>query len=593
MISKPRSFSATAAIGLAVGWNVLMLAAFASAESAPEEDVPPPPETRPTSTAEMRKSIEALSSVQESLQLVEEEIARLAASAATAREAEKETIEAEIKALTTRRNRLRADFESIATGIDPEEYDESVDETFVLTDELDTLLRPLIEELKDLTEQPREIEKLRSELETWKRRLATTQGAFRNLDRLPDDVGDELAEEIAETKRKWSERRKQAQNRIQALTYQLEQAERNQPSFFSTIRDGVRSFLRSRGRNFILCVLVFFGVFLGLRYLHRRVAQHPAWRRKGERAFSIRLIDVGLNVFSFLAAVAAALIVLYATGDWVLMGLAIIVLFGLILAAKNGLPRFYDQGRLLLNMGEVREGERVVFNGIPWKIERLSFFSILTNEQLRGGYVRLPIRHLGELISRPVSEHGEQWFPCDEGDWIDLPEEGKGRVVAQTPEYVQIVKLGGAKITMPTSDFLAKSPKNLSHNFRLSTVFGIDYRHQAECTTTIPETMREHLIRELTALIEDREKLLSLKVELKEAGSSSLDYAIIADLDGALAPKYEVVHRAIHRILVDCCNENGYVIPFTQVTLHNAFPEEEPADDNPDEKPDKKKPRLP
>jgi len=520
------------------------------------------------------KSLEALRSVRESLTLVKEEIATVEALSRTATETEIPQIEAELSLLNARQQSLQDDFEAIATGIDPEAFEGNLDTEFVLTNELDTLLEPIIGELKSLTEKPREIEQLRSDLARWKTKLKTTEAALTNLSDLPQDqLSEALATSVAEIKSLWETRRTQAENRIQAIGYQLEQAERSQPSFIETAREGLRSFYKSRGRNFLLWIVAFFATFFLLRFLHQRVDQFFPWKKKQKRPFYLRLIDVGLNVFSVLGAVAASLITLYATGDWVLMGLAIIVLIGIALAAKNALPKFYDQGRLLLNLGEIREGERVTYNGIAWRIDRLSFYSVLINPDLRGGMLRLPVNQLSGLISRPVSDEGELWFPCHEGDWLMLPDEGLGRVIAQTPEYVQIVKLGGAKIMIPTTDFLSKCPKNLSPGFRISSLFGIDYDLQADCTTTIPETMWAYITKELTALVADREKLVSLKVEFASAGASSLDLAIIADFNGALASKYQVYERAIQRFAVECCNENGWSIPFTQITLHNAFPE--------------------
>ena len=559
-------------------------------ESIVFEAIEPAAKSAETAEEESEKSsFPALRSVLQSIEEIELEIEELSKTLEEATDVDREAIEANLRSLATHRDELHADFDSIATGINPEDFDKGLDEGFILSDELDALLQPIIQELKDLTEKPREIEELRSDLYTWKRRLEATEAAITNLSELPPVAQGSLAEHIAGTKEKWNERQRHTENRIQAIEFQLEQAEENQPTFFSSITSSLRSFFRSRGLNLLLCILVFFSVFFALRYLHRRVEHLTPWRRKGDRAMHIRLIDVGLNVVSVVGAIIATLIVLYATGDWVLMGLAVILLFSLALAAKNGLPVFYDQTRLLLNLGEVREGERVVFNGVPWKIERLSFFSTLINEQLRGGHLRLPVRQLATLISRPIAKEGELWFPCAEGDWIILADEGHCRVVSQTPEYVQIVKLGGAKATIPTVDFLGKSPLNLSHNFRITTVFGIDYKHQAESTTTIPETLWAHLIRELYNSIGDHEKLISLKVELSSAGASSLDYAILADFHGDLASRYRTIQRDIIRILVDCCNENGYEIPFSQITLHNAFPVE-PSDE---EEPAIKKAKLP
>lgn len=537
-----------------------------------EADAPVPvplEEARPTTG-------DALASVQDSLKSITAEIEQITKALNRVPEIERPALDEKLKGLLQRRDELEADFGSIATGIDPTDYDQSTDEPFVLSDELDTLLRPIIEELKDLTEKPREIEKLRGELSHWRKRLAITQGALANLEKLPPDLSDELKVLIAESRKTWGERQKAAENRIQALSYQLEQAESNQPSLFNTITGGFRTFFRSRGRNLVLSVLTAAVIFFGLRYLHQCLDQFAPWRRKGERPFYLRLVDVGLSVFSLLGAITGGLLVLYLAGDWVMLGVTLILVFGALVAAKNAFPQFYDQARLLLNLGEAREGERVVYCGVPWKIERLSFFSILVNPQLRGGHVRLPVRQLSGLVSRPISETGEIWFPCDEGDWLQMPDEGLGRVVAQTPEYVQLVKLGGAKVTIPTTEFLTKSPVNLSHNFRISIIFGIDYRHQAEATTHIPEVLWAHLTRELSQFVGDHDKLLSLKVEFSQAGASSLDYAIIADLDGALAPKIQVITRALHRFALDCCTEQGWELPFTQITLHNAYPQPEP-----------------
>ena len=67
-----------------------------------------------------------------------------------------------------------------------------------------------------------------------------------------------------------------------------------------------------------------------------------------------------------------------------------------------------------------------------------------------------------------------------------------------------------------------------------------------------------------------REGIRSLRVEFKEAGASSLDYEVLADFSGGMASRWNVLGRLIPRICVDVCNEQGWVIPFTQITLHQA-----------------------
>lgn len=536
------------------------------------QDPAPPPSAPEGAKAESKgpDAIKTLESVRESLRVVEERLAVVSRDLERASPAEKEGIETELKSLLSRRDVLRADFESIATGIDPAEYEQAAPAKFELREEIDKLVRPLVEELKELTEKPREIEELRGELSTWRRRRETAAAALANLGTLPVPADSPLTADLTKTRDAWEERLQLADNRIGAISFQLEQAEKGQPSIYEAVRDGVRGFFRSRGRNTLLCLFVIFGTFFLLRFLHRRIARFTPWVKKGTRPFYVRLIDVALHLFSLIGAFVAGLFVIYATGDWVLMGFAIIILLGLALAAKSGVPKVYNHARLLLNLGEIREGERVVYNGIPWKVERLSFFSVFVNEKLRGGVLRLPVRMIGGLVSRPVCPEGEIWFPCEEGDWVDLPGTGKARVIVQTPESVQLVKLGGATVTLTTPHFLEAVPVNLSRGFRISVRIGIGYRHLPEATTTIPETLWVNLARELNALAGDHELVRSLKVEFAGAAASSLDFALIADFDGSLAARYDVLERAMHRVAVDCCREQGWELPFPQLVVHRA-----------------------
>ena len=65
-------------------------------------------------------------------------------------------------------------------------------------------------------------------------------------------------------------------------------------------------------------------------------------------------------------------------------------------------------------------------------------------------------------------------------------------------------------------------------------------------------------------------------VEFKQAGASSLDYQIYMILKGSAAKAYFKVQRLIQQACVETCNREGWVIPFTQVTVHSANVVEEP-----------------
>ena len=124
-----------------------------------------------------------------------------------------------------------------------------------------------------------------------------------------------------------------------------------------------------------------------------------------------------------------------------------------------------------------------------------------------------------------------------------------------------------AAALLATAAFLGLQPRNLSTGFRVETTFGVDYRHQAVATTDVPAKMRAKLQAELPRLV-GAENLADVQVAFAGANSSSLDYAVWADLRGAAAPLRTRLPGLLQRLLVEACNENGWTIPFPQLTVH-------------------------
>ena len=125
-------------------------------------------------------------------------------------------------------------------------------------------------------------------------------------------------------------------------------------------------------------------------------------------------------------------------------------------------------------------------------------------------------------------------------------------------------------MTYQVCDFLANSPRNLSTNFRIKETIGISYTLQKESTTDIPQILSQ-FIQQRAEQEGYAERMLNLRVEFAQAGSSSLDLVVIADFNGELGDLYNRLRRAIQRWCVDACSEYGWEIPFPQMTLHGAL----------------------
>ena len=301
------------------------------------------------------------------------------------------------------------------------------------------------------------------------------------------------------------------------------------------------------------------GMYAGYLFLGRRGLVRMATSTTNRRilAYSYKALSISL-------ATLAVLAVLYIQGDVLLLVIALIIFLIILLGLRNYLPRYLQESKLLLNIGAVRERERVIYKDLPWMVRSLGMYSRLYNPAL-DGLLRLPMAEMLHLVSRPFRED-EPWFPTSPGDWVMMADGAIGQVLRQTPEIVQL-KTKGTVLTYATSSFLTGGPRNLSEGFGVSTVFGIDYKHQAISTHIVPKVLHEAIERGLNAT--DFGKYVeNILVEFKEAAASSLNYQIYVTIKGEGAEFYFAISRLVQRLCVDTCNAQGWGIPFNQITLN-------------------------
>ncbi len=481
----------------------------------------------------------------------------------------KDEISADISRLQESIGALEKNFEKISTGIDLDRFDTVKEPEFDWKREILDLLSPIIQQLKSMTDRPRQLEKLRSELAYYQSRMPIAKTAVANIQNLISQTEDaQLKAQLNKLKEKWLKRSDQINNQLTVVQYQLEQKSREKKSFWETGQMLVQSFFKSRGRNFILATASFVLTWILFRLAYRLIVRIRPQRRIEHPPIYTRLFDIGYRLLTVIGAVMAFLFVLYIAGDWVLLSLFIIFLLGFAWAAKQNVPRFWQEIRLMINLGPVRENERIVHDGIPWRVVSLNFYSQLENPLLKGGRLRIPLNEFVDKTSRPFGPD-EPWFPCREKDWVILSDNTRGQVMTQTPESVQLLLYGGSVKTYSTGDFLSQNPTNISSGFSLKSTFGIDYKHQAQCTQEIPEQLKQMLQRELVKAGYG-DNLNAVNAEFSQASASSLDIDIIAVFSGNAAKDYVALTRALQRIAVDACNRYGWEIPFAQVTVHPA-----------------------
>lgn len=519
------------------------------------------------STSSDPGTLTMLNSILEHKQQLEQRImVKQQAMAESTSETEKNNIAAELERLDKMLSSAKEDFERIATGVDTSLFEEKKEIPFNWKDELVSLIKPGIMELKQVTQKARQKADLKEELSTYQELTPIARQANENLMALIQRTEDPaLKKGLEKLVPEWKGQERQLVSRLEITQMELAELVSEEQSILESSQKSIKQFFKTRGLFLFVALIACIGILLILRMAYLFLVKRIPGYQAVYRPFHLRVMDLLYRVVSVLAALLAVILVFYLFEDWVLLSLAIIFLLGLAWAVKNTLPRFVHQSRLILNIGAVREGERLVYQGVPWLVKKINFFSVLENPDL-GQTLRVPIETLMDLTSRPFQRH-EPWFPCRKNDWVILSDGTRGCVTSLSHEMVEMVLRGGAKKVYQTSDFLGMCPLNLSVNFRLKIVFGISYDLQSVATGRVLEILDDHIRKQL-AEEKYEASLLNLRVEFAQAGSSSLDLVVIADFDGKMAPLYNRISRAIQRWCTDACTANDWEIPFPQLTVH-------------------------
>ncbi len=511
--------------------------------------------------------IRMLSSIAELRKNLQQRISeRKAMLAQTTSDSLRVSLEAEISKLDRQLDDATSDFERIATGVDIGLFLGKKEETFNWKEEVMALVEPGIKEIKRMTVNARNRTKLKDEAAYYENLASVSREAVKNIQTLMGRAEDkQLRKHLEALLPEWKSIEKQTLNKLQIADMQLAEMDRNEKSLIETSRLSIKQFFRTRGLYLMIALLSCISAVMVLRLAAGLVRRLIPGYGLPYKPFHIRLFDILARLITLAATLFVLVLVFYIFEDWVLLSLSIVFFLGLGWAVKNALPRYWQQSRLMLNIGSVREGERMVYEGVPWLVKSINVFSILENPDM-GVTLRLPIEELLGKVSRPFRPD-EPWFPCRRDDWVVLADGTWARVRSISHEMVSLIQGCGSLKTYQTGDFLAQTPLNISRDFTLRVGFGISYNIQKDATGKVLDLLAAY-IREAVRRDGYEQGLLNLQVEFMAAGASSLDLAVIADFKGEMASRYFKLSRAIQRWCVDACTLNGWEIPFPQLTVH-------------------------
>lgn len=477
-------------------------------------------------------------------------------------------LEAEITRASQELDILRKSFEQLAIGninLDSVRIEEP---NLTWQEELTLAVKPLLENLRGLTEGPRKRENLRQAMANQKNIAEKAEKALASIEvLLAGEASKSQQNQLEVLKSKWQRTKENAEREEQLALYQLESLSGSKSDWFTTLKESTIDFFQERGLTIALAITVSFLIWLILAGISKLLDKTGKSTSKYSNRTTYRVIAYAQRLLTVILIVIGVLTVFFIRGDILLLVITLTLLFAAALGLKNLLPQFLAESRLLLNIGAVREHEQIVIDGVPWRVASINMFSKFTNPEIQGT-LRLPLSELKDLKSRPITE--EKWFPSSRGDWVLDSADTLYEVIKQTPLVVELQSAQGTNKLVPTSTYFSAEFVNLtkSKRIRITSTFGVGYELQSIALDEVPKVFQESVSEHLknASLGTDQ---IDVRVEFAKAGESSLDYIVIAQLGSNASKYFYRIERTIQQACVDACNQKGWGIPFPQLTVHH------------------------
>lgn len=519
------------------------------------------------SAAATAQTLERLQYIQDVLTQKLKDRSELGERIEQANEQDKDDLRRQADVLTNDIKQLRITLESIAIGGIDTSLFVSQEETAEgnWREDVALIAQPVIDSLKELTEKPRKLKELNDQIALRQQEMETANQALVNLQPGMDPTPEgELGISLARFVKTWESRRDDASSSIEIAKFQIADLQGDK-SIPQTIVEGLIGFVKGRGLTIVLAVLAALAVWFGVRFSLRGYRASLLDKTTPESRTRYRVAAYSVHALTFILILIAVFVVFYERGDVLLLGLLILLIVGLALGIRNLLPRYVSEARLLLNIGAMREAERIVYRDLPWRVESINMYTVLRNPELHG-VLRIPLAEFHGVTSRPAGN--DSWFPTSRGDIVLVGNDTLLEVIDQNPDTVELRHRGGQQTSMPTKDFYTKAMTNLSRSetFGVINKFGVGYELQHISHDQVPKALRDN-VRQLLAKTDLANFVKDVLVELDEVGSSSLDYWIFVTMENKAAKSYLHIQRLVQTACIETCTHEQWNIPYPHLSL--------------------------
>lgn len=476
-------------------------------------------------------------------------------------------LEADVKRFRERYNKLKLQLISVVTNIKMDEIQsDDIHKKRDYLQEAQELLGPAFDTIQRISERPRKIEALRKELAIYEQKLAVTSAALKNIEIIKNSkefqtLLPDMEEFLSDSTYNINDLAQEFTIKKDRINRELKELTKDDQTLVGAMSELSREFFSTKGKHLGIALLLFAFTIWSLTVLKNILILKTIQKSKVE--WIIKPISALYGVLTFMFALTIFILSLYFMGDWVLVTLIVLILSAILWGSKTYIHKYLAEGRLILNLGTIKEGELVIFRGIPWKVKNINFVTIFENDYLDSSIIRVEIAQIFHMHSRKILPN-EQWFPTRTNDWVLLSDGTFGQIKLQTVEQIIVELKTLERKYYTTTDYLNLRPTNLSHGFTQSLIWGLDYSVQNNLITEIIPNIKTKLSEKFKTTPYQYQNIV---VEFQSAGASSLNLLIEMKFDGTFAASKLEIERAMNAKMLEISNELKINIPFTRLTV--------------------------
>lgn len=231
-------------------------------------------------------------------------------------DAEKQTLKEQLNVLEADLRAIRRNFENIAAGIDISVLRAEQATEFSLQKELVALLKPALEEMKDMTSHVRKKADLREQIADYQKRLPVLENALANVDRLlAQSDSKPVTQGLELTAAAWRKQMALLQSELKSAEVRLEQLIADEVSITEASGSYLKAFFQKRGLYLTVALSVVIGIFFLSRLSLSAIRRLIPGFRKPHRSFRVRLAELLHRVITMVLIILGPMVVFYVVED--------------------------------------------------------------------------------------------------------------------------------------------------------------------------------------------------------------------------------------------------------------------------------------